>query len=164
MSSYHLAQLNIATMKAPLDSPVMADFVANIDRINALAEQSPGFVWRLKDEHGDATAIRPFGDDVIVNLSVWKDVAALSDFAFKSGHVDILRRRREWFEKMAEAYAVLWWVPAGHRPDVVEAADRLALLRERGASAAAFTFREAFAAPDALQATPLTDNDTCPAS
>lgn len=144
MVGHELAQLNIARMREPLDSPRMADFVANLERINALAEGSPGFVWRLQDEQGDATSIRPFGADVIVNLSVWRDVESLSDFAFRSAHVDIMRRRREWFEKMTQAYAVLWWVPAGHRPGVVEASERLALLRERGATPAAFTFRDAY--------------------
>jgi hypothetical protein len=164
MSKYRLAQLNIAKMKEPLESPSMADFVNNLNRINALAEGSPGFEWRLKDESGDATAIRPFGDDVIVNMSLWKDVASLSDYAFKSGHVDIMRRRREWFERMAEAYAVLWWAPEGHHPTIAEAAERLAHLQKFGPSAKAFSFKEAFPAPDA----PKTEqgffsNDACPA-
>lgn len=126
----------------------MADFVNNLDRINALAEHSPGFEWRLQDEQGDATAIRPFGDDVIVNMSVWRNVAALRDFAFKSAHVEIMRRRREWFDRMADAFAVLWWVPEGHRPTLTEAAKRLAQLQASGATALAFTFKEAFPAPD----------------
>ena len=149
MSRYQLAQLNIATLLEPIDSPRLADFVANLDRINALAEQSPGFVWRLQDESGDATAIRHFGDDVIVNMSVWESVEALHAFAFRSAHVDILRRRREWFERAPEAYAALWWVPRNHRPDLQEAAERLASLRANGPSALAFSFRDAFPAPDA---------------
>lgn len=148
MTAYQLAQLNIATMKDALDSPLMAEFVANLDRINALAEQSPGFVWRLKDEtEGDATTIRPFGEQVLVNLSVWSDLDALSNFAFRSAHVDILRRRREWFSAMKDAYAVLWWIPAGHLPGVSEAAARLELLRQRGAHADAFSFRQPFPPP-----------------
>ncbi|MDZ4333651.1 MAG: DUF3291 domain-containing protein [Pseudomonas sp.] len=154
MSSYQLAQLNIATMKAPLESPSMADFVANLERINALAESSPGYIWRLQDEAGDATAFRPFGDDVLVNLSVWRDVQALSDYVYKSAHTEMLKRRQEWFSKVSAAHMVLWWVPAGHRPSVQEAAERLALLREQGASAQAFSFRQAFAAPDVLVAEP----------
>lgn len=111
---YHLAQLNIAKKKAPLESPEMADFVNNLERINTLAEQAPGFVWRLKDESGNATALaNPFGDEMIVNMSVWQSVDALREYAFKSAHVEIMRRRREWFERMDEAYAVLWWVPSG---------------------------------------------------
>lgn len=147
MSAYHLAQLNIAWMKAPLESPEMADFVANLERINALAEGSPGYVWRLQDEAGDATAIRPVGDEVLVNMSVWEDVQSLSDYVYKSAHTEMLKRRREWFERVEQAHQVLWWVPAGHRPSVTEAAERLAHLREHGATAQAFTFCHAFAAP-----------------
>ena len=152
MSRYHLAQLNIASMKEPLESPGMADFVNNLERINALAEASPGYVWRLQDEAGDATAIRPFGDEVLVNLSLWRDVQSLSDYVYKSAHTEMLKRRREWFAKVEQAHMVLWWVPAGHRPSVEEAAARLAHLREHGATAHAFSFRQAFAAPDELVA------------
>ena len=152
MSRYHLAQLNIASMKEPLESPGMADFVNNLARINALAEASPGYVWRLQDEAGDATAIRPFGDEVLVNLSLWRDVQSLSDYVYKSAHTEMLKRRREWFAKVEQAHMVLWWVTAGHRPSVEEAAARLAHLREHGATAHAFSFRQAFAAPDELVA------------
>ncbi|WP_298190086.1 DUF3291 domain-containing protein [uncultured Pseudomonas sp.] len=155
MSIYQLAQLNIASMKEPLESPSMADFVANLQRINALAEASSGYVWRLQDEAGDATAFRPFGDDVLVNLSVWRDVQALSDYVYKSAHTEMLKRRQEWFSKVSAAHMVLWWVPTGHRPTVVEAAERLALLRDHGASAEAFSFRQAFAAPNGLVAQPV---------
>lgn len=148
MSRYHLAQLNIASMREPLESPGMADFVNNLERINALAEASAGYVWRLQDEAGDATAIRPFGAEVLVNLSVWADVQSLSDYVYTSAHTEMLKRRREWFDKIEQAHMVLWWVPAGHRPDVEEAAGRLAHLREHGPSAHAFSFRRAFAAPD----------------
>ncbi|MEK1905495.1 MAG: DUF3291 domain-containing protein [Pseudomonas sp.] len=150
MAIYQLAQLNIARMKEPLESPGMADFVANLERINALAEASPGYVWRLQDEEGDATAIRPFGADVLVNLSLWADVQALSDYVYKSAHTDMLKRRREWFDKVDEAHMVLWWVPAGHLPSVEEAAERLAWYRQAGASAQAFSFRQPFPAPDVL--------------
>lgn len=150
MSRYHLAQLNIAMLREPLESPGMADFVANLERINALAEASPGYLWRLQDEAGDATAIRPFGADVLVNLSLWRDVQSLSDYVYKSAHSEMLKRRREWFDKAEQAHMVLWWVPAGHRPGVEEAAERLAHLRAHGSSAHAFGFRQAFAAPDAL--------------
>jgi hypothetical protein len=149
MSNTHeLAQLNIALMKTPLDSPGMADFVANLAPVNALAERSPGFVWRLQDEEGDATAIRPFGPEVLVNLSVWRDVASLTDFVYRSAHVEMLQRRKEWFERASGMHQVLWWVPKGHRPDVREAAVRLARLREHGPTPEAFTFRQTFLAPD----------------
>lgn len=153
MPSHHLAQLNIATMKESLESPSMADFVANLDRINHLAESSPGFIWRLQDEEGDATAIRPFGPQVLVNMSVWADVESLSQYAFRSAHAEIMRRRREWFEKMSDAYTVLWWVPVGHRPSVTEAAERLHMLREAGPTPAAFTFRQTFPSPDSTSQT-----------
>jgi hypothetical protein len=142
---YELAQLNVARPLAPLDSDVMAEFMGALDNVNALAEAAPGFVWRLKDDSGNATALQPMGPDVIVNMSVWRDVAALSDYVHKSGHVEYLKRRKEWFRRIAEAYVVLWWVPAGHRPGMEEAVERLMRLRERGPSPEAFTFREAFA-------------------
>ena len=165
MSSFELAQLNIARLAAPLESPILADFVANLERINALAEQSPGFLWRLQTEDGDATAIRHFGDDMLVNLSVWKNVRVLRNYVYKSAHVEIMRRRKEWFARMREAYLVLWWIPAGHRPSLVEAEAKLAHLRAHGPTADAFTFKRAFSAPD--MATPgivLTFDETCPAS
>lgn len=164
MSNYHLAQLNIAALKAPLDSPELKDFVDNLDRINALAEGSPGFIWRLKGDGNDATSLRPFGADDIVNMSVWRDAAALKDYVYGSAHRDIMRRRREWFTRMAQAYMVLWWIPAGHTPTVIEAAARLAQLRANGPTPAAFTFAQAFAPPDAQAAGGgFSFPDTCPA-
>ena len=147
MSRYQLAQLNIAKGRGTINEPVMADFKAHIERINALAEAAPGFVWRLKDEGGDATALRPFGPEYYVNLSVWENIDALHHFAFRSAHIDILRRRREWFERMDEAYAVLWWIPGGHVPAVEEAAERLAQFRKRGPTQEAFSFQTAFPHP-----------------
>lgn len=166
MSAYELAQLNIGVIKGPIDSPVMAEFVANLDRINALAERTPGFVWRLQTEEGNATAIRPYPDNenMAVNLSVWKDVDSLRLFVFHSAHVEIMRRRREWFEKMDEAFLVLWWVPQGHRPDIEEAKARLELLRRKGPTAEAFTFRQSYPPPDAPQASPAAFGDVCPAA
>jgi hypothetical protein len=152
MSAYELAQLNIATMNEPLESPGMADFVANLDRLNALAEDSSGFVWRLQTEEGDATAVRPMGDDVLVNMSVWRDVESLNKYVYGSAHVEIMRRREEWFQRMKDAYVVLWWVSKGHRPTVQEAIAKLERLRQAGPTEAAFTFRRAFPAPDAQQA------------
>lgn len=163
-SDYQLAQLNIAALKAPLDSPELKDFVDNLDRINALAEGSPGFVWRLKGDGNDATSLRPLGDNIIVNMSVWRDVASLRDYAYRSGHVEIMRRRREWFTRMAEAYLVLWWVPAGHEPTMAEAVDRLTLLREHGSTARGFNFGEPFSAPDDSTAQGRgAIGDSCPA-
>jgi hypothetical protein len=146
---HELAQMNLAQPRAPLDSPVMAEFMANLDRINALAEASPGFVWRLQTDAGNATALRPMGPDALVNMSVWRDAGSLGEFVLKSGHVEFLKRRREWFERIAEAYVVLWWVPRGHRPTVEEGVARLMALRANGPTPHAFTFRHAFAAPSA---------------
>src|SRR3954452_5216314 len=129
----HLAQLNIARLRAPLDDPRLATFVAWLEEINASADAAPGFVWRLVDDDGvDATTLRPFGADVIVNLTVWESLESLWDFTYKSRHLDFLRRRREWFVLYGEPYSVAWWIPDGHRPDVDEAGKRLALLREAG--------------------------------
>jgi hypothetical protein len=164
MSNYQLAQINVAALKAPLDSPVLKDFVDNLERINALAESSPGFVWRLVGDGNDATSLRPLGDDVIVNMSVWRDTNALRDFTYKTAHVEIMRRRREWFTRMADAYMVLWWVPTGHEPTVAEAVAKLTVLRERGPSMEAFTFGEAYSAPDASgSGAPFSIKDSCPA-
>lgn len=148
MSLHQLAQMNIGVIKGPMDSPVMADFAANLDRINALAEATPGFVWRLQTEEGDATALRPFdNENMLVNMSVWRDVAALSAYVYQTAHVEMMRRRREWFERMDEAFLVLWWVPAGHQPGVDEGMARLASLRARGPTAEAFSFGNPFAPP-----------------
>ena len=166
MSAYELAQLNIGIIKGPIDSPLMAEFVANLERINALADAAEGFMWRLQTEAGDATAIRPFPDpNMLLNMSVWRDVEHLRRFVYRTAHVEFLGRRREWFERMGEAYLVLWWVPRGHRPTVAEAVARLEILRTRGASPGAFTFRQTFPPPDA----PATEQpggfeDTCPAT
>jgi hypothetical protein len=125
----------------------MADFVANLDRINALAEQAPGFVWRLQDSEGNATALRPFGPDTLVNMSVWASLEQLSNYVYQSAHVEIMKRRKEWFARMQDASTVLWWVPQGHRPDEHEAMQRLQTLRALGPSEKAFGFKQAFGAP-----------------
>jgi hypothetical protein len=164
MAGYELAQLNIAVMIEPLESPRMAHFVANLDRINALAEATEGFVWRLQTEDGNATDVRPLGEHTLVNVSVWRDVAALNRYVYGSAHVEIMRRRREWFERMKESHMVLWWVPRGHRPTIDEAVARLATLRAKGPTPAAFTFREAFPAPDRASADGRIDfGGECPA-
>jgi len=144
MSHYHLAQLNIAKMKYPIDSPGMADFVARLDDINALADTAPGFVWRLQTDEGNATAIDYFGADTLVNLSLWKDADALHDYVYRTAHADVMRRRHDWFERMREVYLVLWWVPAGHIPDIEEAGARLDELRLHGPGPRAFTLKQRF--------------------
>ncbi len=148
MSQYELAQLNIAELKFPLDSPQLSDFVNNLDRINGLAENSPGFVWRLQTEDGDATSIDYFGDNAIVNMSLWDGIEHLHQYVYHSAHVDVMRRKKEWFQKMVEAHMVLWWIPKGHRPTLQEADEKLQCLRIHGPSCNAFTFKKSFSAPD----------------
>ena len=144
---FHIAQVNIGRTKAPVDSPPLAEFKAALDPINALADGSPGFVWRLQDDSGDATSIKPFEDELmIINLSVWESIEALWDFVYDSGHLAVMRRRREWFERM-ETFMTLWWVEAGHIPTVEEALARLDDLRREGPTPRAFTFKRRFAAP-----------------
>lgn len=148
LPTYQLAQLNIARMRAPLESPVMAGFVALLDEVNALAERSPGFVWRLKGDGNDATSLRPFDDDyIIVNMSVWESIDDLRAYVYKSAHAAPMRRRREWFKHFDGAYMVLWWVEAGHTPSVGEARQRLRQLAAQGPTADAFTFKQPFAPP-----------------
>ena len=144
MAEYYLAQLNIARMKYPLESPGMAGFVARLEDVNALADASPGFVWRLQTEDGDATAIDYFGADMLVNMSVWRDLESLRDFAFRSAHREVLARRHDWFEAMDEAYSVLWWIAAGRIPTLEEADTRLQALRRDGPTPRAFTFATPF--------------------
>jgi hypothetical protein len=164
MSRYHLAQLNIALLKEPIDSPLLADFVAALEPINRLADESEGFVWRLQTEDGDATAIRAFDDDLlIVNMSVWESIDSLAGFVYKSGHTDVMRQRKRWFEHLAEAYMVLWWVPEGYEPTVEDAKERLEILRANGPTPDAFTFKQRFASPSGEAVAEGTDGWLCPA-
>ena len=142
---FDLAQLNIARPRAALDQPMMAEFVASLERVNALAEASPGFVWRLQDESGNATAIAsPFGEGVIVNLTLWRSVEHLRLFTYKTEHAGFVRRRKEWFGELDGPHLVLWWVPAGHRPGLDEAKARLKRLGAYGPTPEAFVFSRAF--------------------
>ncbi len=148
MSNYHLAQINIARMLAPIDDPMMADFVAQLPTINALAEQNPGFVWRLQSESGDATSIKVYEDDmIIINLTVWENADALREFVYKSAHYGVLRDRKRWFEIYKSAYYALWWIPAGLLPSAEEGKERLEYLRQHGESAFAFSFKNIFPIP-----------------
>jgi len=151
---YHLAQVNIARMKAPLDDPIMASFVARLADINALADQSPGFVWRLQTEEGNATYLRPYDDDrILFNLSVWESVEQLKDYVYRSVHGEVMRRKKEWFQKFDGMYLALWWVKAGHVPTVAEAKQRLAYLQAHGETQHAFTFKQLFPATEATDET-----------
>jgi hypothetical protein len=145
---WHLAQYNIARLLAPLESPQLADFMANLDRINQLGDRSPGFVWRHQTEEGNSTSIRVRGDPmIIINFSVWEDADSLFAYTYRSDHAEVYRRRRDWFDPHEEAHLVLWWVPAGHEPSVEEAEEKLDYLREYGPSPEAFTFKKRFPPP-----------------
>ena len=134
-----LAQLNIGRLRYPLDDPRMADFVDNLDRVNGIADRSEGFVWRLKDDSGNATSIRAFDDaQIIVNVSVWESVEALERYVWQTVHKRFYGRRHEWFEQFEGPYFVMWWVPNGHRPTVAEALARLDHLKVKGPSDHAF--------------------------
>lgn len=149
MTVHHLAQLNIGRLVAPIDSPQLAEFVALLPSINALAGRSPGFVWRMQaDGAHDATSLRPYGPDIAVNLSVWESVEALRDFAYRSAHLEPMRRRRDWFAPLGSQHLVLWWIAAGHRPDFDEARARLDLLDAQGPGPRAFTLRVAYPEPE----------------
>jgi len=149
--TWQLAQVNIAVPIEPLTTPRLADFVAALDPVNALADAAPGFVWRLVTADGDATAVRGFGDErIIINMSVWESLDALAAFVLRGEHAAVMRRRRDWFVPLREAYTVLWWVPGGHRPDVAEAEERLAALRADGPGPRAFTVARPFPAPALL--------------
>ncbi|MFD5076444.1 DUF3291 domain-containing protein [Streptomyces sp. NPDC058371] len=158
-AAYELAQVNIARLKAPLDSPQLKDFVTALDPVNEAADRSDGFVWRLQSDSGNATDVPVFGDDwLIINMTTWRDPDALTAFMYQGQHRELLARRREWFEQLREAVTALWWVPAGHRPTVAEAEQRLVHLRSHGPTAYAFTLRTSFPAgvaePVAVQERP----------
>jgi Domain of unknown function (DUF3291) len=142
----HLAQLNIARMLSDtIDDPIMAEFVAQLDTINTLGENSKGFVWRLKDESGDATQIHPFDDPrIVVNLTVWESIEDLIDFAFKTAHAVVMKDRSKWFEKFGKPSMVLWYIDEGHIPTPEEARERLEYLQTNGASEFAFDFKNKF--------------------
>jgi len=163
--SWQLAQVNIGRLRAPVDDPLLADFKNALDRINTLADGTPGFVWRLQTEEGNATALRPVEDDelVAINMSVWESIEALGEYVYRSDHTAFLRRRREWFQRYGSAYLAMWWVPAGHIPTIDEALERLAQLEAFGPSPFAFTFRHPFPPPDADGVLEINDLDTCPA-
>lgn len=156
--NYHLAQLNIARFMKPAEHPDNADFVNNLDRVNAIAEAQPGFIWRLKGDGNDALGIQAFDDEnIAINMSVWTSLESLADFVYRNEeHLVIMRRRREWFEK-TKFHLVLWWVEADHIPSLVEAKERLNALITNGPCERAFTFRKPFAPPSGRDVRPIMD-------
>jgi hypothetical protein len=159
MTGYHLAQINVGRFTHDRDDQANADFMSALDPVNAQADGAPGFIWRLVGDGNDATVLVPDALDprLLVNMSVWRDVDTLGAFVYRNtDHLDVMRRRNEWFEKV-EMFQALWWVPAGHIPSVAEGMARIALLRAHGPHADAFTFRQTFAAPDGTPAAPVLD-------
>jgi len=153
--TYHIAQVNIAEMLAPIDSETMAGFVARLDEINALAEGTPGFVWRLKGDDNNATALRVFDNHaIIINMSVWESIEALYQFTYYSDHVAVYRQRAQWFTKPVNHIMALWWVPAGHIPTPQEAKEKIAYLNAHGATPLAFTFKQRFTVEEMLKTAP----------
>ena len=147
----HLAQINIGRMRGPLEGPVMAGFAARLEEINALADGSPGFVWRLQTDAGNATYLRPYNDErMIINMSVWESLEALRDYVYRSRHAEVLRQRRDWFEKLEVPIAAMWWVPAGHVPSVDEGKKRIAHLQEHGPTPFVFSFGTTFPPDEGL--------------
>jgi hypothetical protein len=148
LNKYHLAQINIAYSRGARDEEIMQGFIDRLDEINAIADSSPGFVWRLQTEEGDATAIQAFDDPMmLVNVSVWEDIDSLKNFVYKSAHVELIQDREAWFRKIQESHQALWWIPEGHVPSVEEAREKLEYLQANGASEVAFTFSKSFAPP-----------------
>ena len=155
MSRYHIAQVNIGKVRAPVEDPSMAGFTIRLDELNALADGSRGFVWRLQTSTGNATYFRPYpvDDRILMNMSVWETIEDLRHYVYHTVHAELLRQRHEWFEKFAGTYTALWWVPAGHHPGIDEARKRLAHLDEQGPTQFAFTFKNTFPPDDQFQKT-----------
>ena len=148
MAKYHIAQINIGRILAPIGDLLMADFVSQLPPVNALADASPGFVWRLQTESGDATSIRVYEDEMVaINMSVWESVDALREYVYKSAHSGVLRDRKRWFEKFDGPYMALWWILAGHIPTPQEGKERLEYLRMHGETPYAFSFKNIYPQP-----------------
>lgn len=149
MKTYHLAQINIGRIKGvDINDPIMKEFVDNLDRINEIAENHEGFIWRLKDDSNNATSLNPYNDEqIIINVSVWKTLEDLERFVYRTVHTDFLRRRREWFHSFGKAFSAMWWIPAGHLPTVQEATEKLEYLEINGPSQLVFDYKHTFPSP-----------------
>ncbi len=148
MAEYQLAQINVAKAVAEMDADVMQGFVSRLEEINALADKSPGFVWRLQSEDGDATSINVFDDALmLINISVWDSIESLKAFVYRSVHVELIQDREAWFNKMIMAHQALWWIPAGHIPSEEAGKEKLAYIRDHGPTPEAFTFGRPFPQP-----------------
>lgn len=161
---YQLAQVNIGRLLAPVDDPLIAGFVARLDEINALADNSPGFVWRLQSSEGNATNFRPYEDEqILLNMSVWTSLETYTNYVYKTAHREVMQMRRQWFERFDGPYTAVWWVPAGHIPTIEEAKERLAYLRAHGATPFAFTIKQPFPPEENMPHAIEPILDECPA-
>lgn len=161
---YHLAQVNIGRILAPLDDPLMAGFVEKLDEINALADKSPGCIWRLQSDDGNATSLRPYEDErILVNMSLWTSLDAFANYVYKSDHREIMKQRRRWFERFDGPYMALWWVPAGYIPTTEDAKKRLEHLALHGESPFAFSHKKPFPPPDTQATAIQAILEECPA-
>lgn len=149
MGEYQIAEINVARMKGvEINDPIMKEFVDNLDRVNALAESSEGFVWRLKDDSNNASSFNPYNDEqVIINVSVWQSIETLENFMYKTFHTEFLKRRKEWFHTFGKAYTAMWWISKGQFPTVQEAVEKLGYLQKNGASEIVFDFRKKYLQP-----------------
>jgi hypothetical protein len=149
MTEYQIAEINVARMKGiNINDPITKEFVDNLDKVNALAESSQGFVWRLKDESNNATNLNPYNDEqVIINISVWQSIETLEDFIYKTFHTEFLKRRKEWFQSYGKAYTAMWWIPQGQFPPIQEAIEKLDYYQKNGPSELVFDFRNKYLSP-----------------
>ena len=150
MQKFQLAEINVALMKGiNINDPVMKEFVDNLDRVNALAESSEGFVWRLKDESSNnATSLNPYDDEqILINLSVWESIEALENYAYRTFHAEIFKRRREWFQTFGKVNMAMWWIPEGQFPTLEEAVEKLDYLQKNGSSELVFDFKNKYLPP-----------------
>lgn len=149
INKYHIAEINVARMKGVnINDPIMQEFVSNLERVNKLAENSEGFIWRLKDENNDATSFNPYNDEqVIINISVWKSIESLENFVFKTFHSDFLKRRKEWFDSYGKMHLGMWWILEGENPGIQEAVNKLEYLQKNGSSKLVFNFKNKFPKP-----------------
>ena len=148
MTGYQLAQINVGRLRAPLDDPQVAGFADALDAVNAIADATPGFVWRLQTEEGNATTIQTTDDPLfLINISVWETAEALYDYVYRSEHVDFMRKRSDWFERMEAPHMCLWWIPTGEVPTPQQALHRLERFKQDGPTEYSFSFRHQFPPP-----------------
>ena len=155
MDIYHLAQVNIAKRLAPMDDPIMQDFVNNLDKINAIADKAEGFIWRLQDEDKQEAALVFQDDTLIINMSVWASLEALFNYTYHSGHIEVFKRRKDWFSKMKLMHMAFWFVPIGYEPTFQDAKKRLDYLINHGDTPYAFSFKSKFGIEDFLNYKPI---------